>query len=233
MLPLVLALVGIPVGFVIDVLAVHLAAVEDRGRPGLSPVAGTSPHGESGLLLLDDRAWGWPRRLLVVVATAALFAAAAARYDQAAHLPVVCAYISILLVCAVTDLLAYRVPNAVTYPAIVGAMAVGAVSGAGFVDVVLGGILAGGVLLLPALASRGAGMGMGDVKLAAFIGLAVGLSHTPLALIAMALSGGLTAALLLVTRLRHRGDPIPYAPFVAVGGLVVLLAQGPAFADLA
>jgi leader peptidase (prepilin peptidase)/N-methyltransferase len=174
------------------------------------------------------------RAPLVVTATAGLFAAAGARYDEPSHLTLVSVYICVLLLCATTDLLAYRVPNIVTYPAIASAVAGGAFEpDAGLIDVLLGGVVAGGVLFLPALASRGAGMGMGDVKLALFVGLALGLSHVALALVAMALLGGVTAALLLVTRLRRRHEPIPYAPFIAAGGLVALLWQGAAFVDLA
>jgi prepilin signal peptidase PulO-like enzyme (type II secretory pathway) len=48
----------------------------------------------------------------------------------------------------------------------------------------------------------------------------------------MAISGGLAAALMLITRLRGKGDPIPYAPFIAGGALVVILVQGTAFRGL-
>jgi hypothetical protein len=34
---------------------------------------------------------------------------------------------------------------------------------------------------------------------------------------------------MLVTRLRGKGDPIPYAPFIAGGMMLVLLIQGTAF----
>jgi prepilin signal peptidase PulO-like enzyme (type II secretory pathway) len=45
----------------------------------------------------------------------------------------------------------------------------------------------------------------------------------------MAMSGGLAAAILLVTKLRGKGDPIPYAPFIAGGALVSMLISGTAF----
>jgi prepilin signal peptidase PulO-like enzyme (type II secretory pathway) len=40
------------------------------------------------------------------------------------------------------------------------------------------------------------------------------------------------AVLLLVTGIRDRRDPIPYAPFIAAGALYVLLVQGAAFVEL-
>ena len=44
----------------------------------------------------------------------------------------------------------------------------------------------------------------------------------------MAISGGFAAAVLLITGLRGKGDPIPYAPFIAGGMLLVLLFEGSA-----
>ena len=48
----------------------------------------------------------------------------------------------------------------------------------------------------------------------------------------MALGGGAVAARVLITGIRDKGEPIPYAPFISVGGLVVLLWFGAAFAHL-
>ena len=186
------------------------------------------------MLAAETSGAAWARRLVVVAATAGLFALAAARYDDVSHLAVVTAYLCVLLVCAATDALAFRVPNVVTYPAIAGALALGAaLPGADIVEVIAGGALAGGVLLLPALFTGGLGMGMGDVKLAAFIGLALGFANVVPALLFMALAGGLVAALLLVSGLRKRGEPIPYAPFISAGALAALLWQGTAFIRLA
>jgi prepilin signal peptidase PulO-like enzyme (type II secretory pathway) len=48
----------------------------------------------------------------------------------------------------------------------------------------------------------------------------------------MALAGGLAAALLLILRVRGKSDPIPYAPFIAGGALLVIFLQGTAFRSL-
>jgi leader peptidase (prepilin peptidase)/N-methyltransferase len=121
----------------------------------------------------------------------------------------------------------------VTYPAIV--LAIGAaviMPDADVSNALFGGLLAGGILLLPALLTGGVGMGMGDVKLAFFTGLAVGLELVPVALLVMAISGGLAAGGLLLSRKRTRGEPIPYAPYISCGALVTLLGLGSAFARL-
>jgi Flp pilus assembly protein protease CpaA len=264
MLVLYLALIGVPVGFALDALAVRLAvapdedsaefaeANEEEAAPaepeadendlsalessGGPPPQHTSVHAEAGSLVVsdDNPRSSWLRRLLVIAVTAGLFAVAALRFDDASHLAVVTAYVCVLVICATTDALAFRVPNVVTYPALVGALIVGAtMPHAEILEVVAGGALAGGVLFLPAIFTGGVGMGMGDVKLAAFVGLTLGFAYTAPALLFMALSGGAVAILLLVTGARKRGEPIPYAPFISAGALVALFWQGTAFVALA
>jgi leader peptidase (prepilin peptidase)/N-methyltransferase len=190
---------------------------------------------EAGVLTMPRMlTTAWPlRKVIVVTVATVVFGVVGARYSgDAAHLTIVALYASVLIVCAATDLLAYRVPNAVTYPAIIGALAVGMIiNGADRFDVAFGGLLAGGVLFVPAIITGGA-MGMGDVKLALFIGFALGLSLVVPAMLLMAIAGGIVAAVLLITRLRGKGDPIPYAPFIAGAALFVMLTQGTAFQSL-
>src|SRR3989304_10192847 len=111
-----------------------------------------------------------------------------------------------------------------------GALVVGAtMPGADPLEVLAGGLLAGGVLFLPALFTGGVGMGMGDVKLATFVGLALGFVLAVPALVFMALAGGVAAGVLLLSGRRRRGEPIPYAAFISAGALATLLWQGAAF----
>ena len=237
MIALLLALIGLPAGLALDRIVVHLAVPldeeeEEPAQREAKPPEAKPAGAETGSLVLDldvpARAWG--RRLLIVAATAGLFASAGVGYDEPAHLAIVTAYICALIVCSATDLLVYRVPNVITYPAMVGALAVAAaMPDASLLSAVSGAGLAGGALFLPALFTGGVGMGMGDVKLAAFVGLALGFTLTVPAMLVMALTGGGAAALLLITGRRKRREPIPYAPFIAIGALTVLLTQGAAF----
>ncbi|MFC1949217.1 prepilin peptidase [Chloroflexota bacterium] len=67
------------------------------------------------------------------------------------------------------------------------------------------------------------GMGFGDVKLAALVGVMTGY---PLAIIAILMSwiiGGIVAAILLAFKLKGPKDPIPSATFLAVSAMVTLL----------
>jgi leader peptidase (prepilin peptidase)/N-methyltransferase len=90
----------------------------------------------------------------------------------------------------------------------------------------IGGFGAAAFLLLAALAYP-KGMGMGDVKLALLLGFMVGRN------VGVALMAGMISALLpsLVLFARHgskaRKMAIPFAPFLALGGLVALFAGQP------
>jgi len=204
---------------------------EDREADG-GPSAALALSSERGALAMPRALTSGSiyRRAAVILATALAFGAIGYRYEgDAANMAIVAVYAAVLIICTGTDILAYRVPNVVTYPAIVLAIAVGLVMpDANRGDVLVGGALSGGVFLAMSIVTRG-GMGMGDVKLAFFTGFALGLTLGVSALLITAIGGGIIATLLLVTRIRDRRDPIPYAPFIAAGALWVLLMQGAAF----
>ena len=92
----------------------------------------------------------------------------------------------------------------------------------GLPNFALGGAIGFLIFLLLALVSRG-GMGFGDVKLAALIGLATGFPSVFLALIIAAILGGLVAIVLLATGKRGRKEAIPFGPFLAASAMATLL----------
>jgi len=237
---LTMALIGFLAGFVLDALIARLAREpyergeleEDDLRLKKDGGASLELHSESGALAMPralTTASAY-RKAAVVAITTLLFALLGAQYaGDSLHLAIVAFYASVLIICTATDALAYRVPNSVTYPAIIGALIIGmTIDGASRGDVAFGGLLGGGLLFVPALLTGGA-MGMGDVKLAFFVGFALGLAYVVPALLVMAISGGAVSAFLLVTRLRSKGDPIPYAPFIAGAAMIVMLMGGTAF----
>ena len=70
------------------------------------------------------------------------------------------------------------------------------------------------------------GIGMGDVKLLAFTGLALGYFHWYLVLVQLFvgfLLGALVAIPLLALAKKGRKDPLPFAPFLAVGAIIALV----------
>ena len=188
--------------------------------------------GEAGRVrlaaLLGERPW-WRRPALIAVTVTAF--AVAAGYHQVEQAAVVSAYAAVLIVCAATDLIAFRVANVVTYPAAGGAILAAALMPRGdLIQALIGGAVGAGLMLAMAIVSRG-GLGLGDVKLAGFAGLALGGPLILPALLITALAGGV-AAVYLALRVRRRSYPMPYAPFISGGALAVLLWQGCTFASL-
>jgi len=86
----------------------------------------------------------------------------------------------------------------------------------------LGGAIGFVIFLVIAIVSRG-GMGWGDVKLAALIGLATGFPQVILAVIMGAILGGIVAVALMIAGKRKRREAIPFGPFLAVAAMVTLL----------
>ena len=78
------------------------------------------------------------------------------------------------------------------------------------------------------------GIGMGDVKLVAFIGLALGYFHCYLVIIQLFLGfliGAVVSIVLLGFKIKSRKDRIPFAPFLAAGAVIALI-WGNQLADL-
>lgn len=237
---ILMAIAGFVVGFALDAVIAQLAREpyerahdEPDGDDSGGRANSLDLQSEAGTLvlpaLLDGKAWY--RRAVVVAATAGIFAAVGVQYQgDVLHLAVLAMYASVLIVCSGTDILAYRVPNVVTYPGIITAFGIGmSIDGADRIEVILGGVVFAGILLIPSVLTGG--MGMGDVKLALFVGLALGFELILPAMLLMAIGGGLAAVFLLVTKVRGRRDPIPYAPFIAAGALITMLTQGVAFIE--
>ncbi|MBW3604987.1 MAG: prepilin peptidase [Actinobacteria bacterium] len=175
---------------------------------------------------------------LVEIACALLFAAIGWRIGLSWALPGFLLFGWLLLVVAVIDVHTRRIPNRLTYPLtptllvlLVGAALLEGTPGVALRSL-LGGLVAFALLLVLALINP-RGMGMGDVKLAAFIGIGLGYlgwGHLWLGLFTGFLGGGVIAGLLVVLRLRSRKDHIPFGPWLSLGALVALLVGQPLIA---
>jgi leader peptidase (prepilin peptidase) / N-methyltransferase len=88
----------------------------------------------------------------------------------------------------------------------------------------IAGAAAGGFLFAAVLAYPG-GMGMGDVKLAAVMGLVLGRAVAPALAVAL-ITGTLAGIVVMVRRgvKQGRRTAIPFGPFLALGGIVGLFA---------
>lgn len=78
------------------------------------------------------------------------------------------------------------------------------------------------VMLIIYLLSRG-GMGFGDVKFAAMVGLYLGVELTLLALMLAFIMGSVIGGGLLISGLKTRKDALPFGPFIAFGCFVSFL----------
>ncbi|MBA2528753.1 MAG: prepilin peptidase [Euzebyales bacterium] len=168
---------------------------------------------------------------LVELATGVVFGLVGARIGLDWALPGFLLYAWLLLVVAVIDARTRKIPNRLTYPltpALLALLAAAALlhgAPADGVRALLGGLAAFALLLLLAIISP-TGMGMGDVKLAAFVGIGLGYlgwGHVVLGVFGGFLLGGVIALGLLATRLRSRSDLIPFGPYLAAGALLTVV----------
>ncbi|MCX6002769.1 MAG: A24 family peptidase, partial [Chloroflexi bacterium] len=65
-------------------------------------------------------------------------------------------------------------------------------------------------------------LGYGDVGMAGLIGASVGFPHVLVALYIAILAGALTAAILILWKLKKFDEPLQFGVFLATGGLVAL-----------
>jgi leader peptidase (prepilin peptidase)/N-methyltransferase len=160
----------------------------------------------------------------VEAVTAALFVAvvAATHADRraVAGLLLVSALVPITLI----DIDHRKIPNVITGPAAVAAVAVTvALQPHHLVENLSAGVIAAGAFLAVALIKPG-GMGIGDVKLAGVLGLFLGRAVAPALFVALAAgscAGGVIAARNGVGAARKA--KVPFGPFLALGGVVGVL----------
>jgi leader peptidase (prepilin peptidase) / N-methyltransferase len=161
---------------------------------------------------------------LVELVTALLTAACFWKFGASADAAVAAFFCAALVVVSVTDLEHRIVPNRVVLPAAAVVLVAQSVLHPS-VEWLVAALAAGGFLLAAALVHP-SGMGMGDVKLALLLGAMLGRS----VLVAMmvAVIAALVPAAVLVAR-HGRGARkmgLPFAPFLALGGIVALFAGG-------
>ena len=140
--------------------------------------------------------------------------------------------VGILVPVALIDLDHQIIPNKITAPAAILAVVIGlALKPSGVPEQLIAGAGAAAFLLVFVFAYP-RGMGMGDVKLAGVLGLFLG-REVGVAIFVAVIAGTLVGAAVM-TRLgvqRGRKTKVPFGPFLALGGIVALLA-GPAIVHL-
>lgn len=165
------------------------------------------------------------RYLLVELALGAAFAATAVvLHDDPSALALGLVFMAMLAAITLTDLERRVIPNRILIAGAVAGLAVAAATDpSSLPERGIAAAAAGGLLFLIALAYP-RGMGMGDVKLAFVMGLFLG-SAVSVALAVAVIAGSVVG----IGVMAHQGaaarkQAVPFGPFLALGGVVALLA---------
>jgi len=132
-------------------------------------------------------------------------------------------YVAVLAAAAYFDFRERRVPNIVSYPAILFALGAMQRTPGGWQSALLGALIAAAIMLAPVLIYGAQRAGIGDVKLALFIGLVLGLTSALFwaALIAFATAAIVGLIGVILGRLTFKSS-LAFGPFMALGAGGVL-----------
>jgi leader peptidase (prepilin peptidase)/N-methyltransferase len=228
--------VGLAIGSFMTVAIYRLPAGESVVRPrSRCPNCGTEIRPRDNIPVMSwlilrgrCRTCGHPISSvypLTELLTAALVVGAVLRFDRPWQAALVAGLLSMMPALAIIDIRYHILPNKLTHPALVifpVAIVVAWLFDGG-VDpgrALIGGLAYGGGLFLVAMLSGG--MGMGDVKLAAIIGLvfgSIGLRYVSVAAGGAILFGGIAGLVALLLG-ADRKSMIPFGPWIAAGAVV-------------
>jgi leader peptidase (prepilin peptidase) / N-methyltransferase len=161
------------------------------------------------------------QKLGTLAVAASLGVLAFASYSSLAD-RLIAAFIAVVLVIvAATDLERRIIPNRVILPALA-VVLVARTATSPSPRWLLAALGAGLFFLLPSLINSSA-MGMGDVKLATFLGAGLGTAVIGALLLGLLCAVPFAVAKLLRGGLAARKSTLPFGPFLAFGGLVILI----------
>jgi leader peptidase (prepilin peptidase)/N-methyltransferase len=172
-----------------------------------------------------------PQYPLIELLTGALYAAVAVAADDALQVALGLLLVTALVPIMLIDLEHRKIPNLVTGPAAIsGVVAILALEPGFIVEAAIAAAAAGGFFFLAAVARPG-GMGMGDVKLAALLGLYLGRAVAPAIFLAL-ISGVVIGAAIIARKgmTEGRRTAVPFGPFLAAGGFIAYVV-GDAIVD--
>jgi leader peptidase (prepilin peptidase) / N-methyltransferase len=230
---------GATIGSFLNVVAYRLPRSQSLVHPGSScPGCGTAIKAYDNVPVLG---WLWlrgrcrscrapisPRYPIIEATTAVLAVGVVMTKHSAVDIVLGLVLVAVLVAVALIDFDHRIIPNKITLPAAVAAVAIGgALDLRGVPEQLIAGAAAGGFLLAFALAYP-RGMGMGDVKLAAVLGLFLGPS-VAVGILVGVLTATFVGAVVMarVGVEKGRKTAVPFGPFLALGGGVGLFL-GPA-----
>lgn len=234
---LLLTLIGLLVGGLVNQLAIDLLMKQGLTRPSCpyclrerpwwqwvslpSYLAGRAKCIHCGALIRF-------RNQLVEIGMAVTYGFLWIHLGPSVTLLLYLVYSVVFCIILITDFERRLILNAVTYPAILFAIA------ASFItpdmmwwSALIGGAVGFAFFFLAALVGNsvfGSGaLGGGDVKLALFIGLITGFPLIIEAIVLAIIIGAAISLLLLLLRIRGLKDHVPYGPFLVAGAVFTLL----------
>jgi len=177
-----------------------------------------------------------PRRILwVEVGSGLLLAFIYWHASSSVEFVVTAFYGYLFMVLGVIDLEHQLILNKIVYPAAVMALIIDVfLPPLGIIDIPLPwpwlgiinsaiGSAIGFVFLLIPILIYPQGMGWGDVKMAALIGLVIGFPLVFVVLLMGVILGGLVAGMLLLLKIKQRKEAIPFGPFLSLTTIATLL----------
>lgn len=138
---------------------------------------------------------------------------------------------ALMIAVAFIDFDHYIIPNRLVLAGLIaGALFIPLTGKPPLPDALFGVLSASGLLLFLYIVSRG-GMGMGDIKLAAVIGVFLGWPMSLYAVFSACFLAGILGIALIATGVKKRKDTIPFGPFLAAGTFITSI-WGPELASL-
>ncbi|MGI6540148.1 MAG: prepilin peptidase [Bacillota bacterium] len=231
-IPLVSFILGLVIGSFLNVCICRLpyggsivspgSACPNCGRPlaprDLVPVASYVALGGKCRYCGEPISIQYP---IVELATGLLYAAIVWTYGLTFESLSLLIFVSLIIICAGTDFNTGLILNSVTFPGVAIGVAMSfVVPSMTPLESLLGLLVSGGVVWIMYAATRGRGMGGGDVKFMAMVGAFLGWDRGLLTLFLGALIGSMVGIARIVSGKQERRDPIPFGPFLSIGAII-------------
>lgn len=173
--------------------------------------------------------WQYPA---VELAAAIMAVLVGLRFGASAYMPLALLLSWGLLTLAAIDWRTQLLPDSITLPllwlGLVASVGWPITSGVTPISAIVGAAAGYGVLWLVfqlfLVVTGKQGMGYGDFKLLAALGAWLGWQQLPLVLLMASIAGALVGGVLMATGRIERGHPLPFGPWLAIAGWLVLMA---------
>lgn len=161
-----------------------------------------------------------PLYALFELLTAALFINSYIILGFQLELVIAWVFFSILIAITMSDLHTKLIPNKIIFPGMVFFLIMRWFAHTlPYIDYLIGFLVGGGLFYIVAILSRG-GMGGGDIKLLAMIGLVIGWKLTLVTILLSSVIGLVISGILMLFGKIKRKQPIPFGPYIALAAVI-------------